>query len=252
MATHDSQQFYDSLASSYDTMIPFDQRLRAARGLAKRLLDQAPVSRAIDCATGTGLFAMALAEAGISTIGADLSAEMIAQARRRTAHYPDLDLRWLVAPMEELAEHVDEPLDLILCLGNSLPHLLEDEALHQALQGWRELLRPGGRLLIQLLNYQRVLADGERIVAITRQDDQQFIRFYDFLDETIRFNVLRISWADGQASHDLESVPLRPYRHEALTAALHEHGFELVEASSDLAGNPFDPETSKTLVLQAS
>ena len=82
--------------------------------------------------------------------------------------------------MQELAEKVPGPLDAALCMGNSLPHLLTDADLSAALESFRRVLRPGGLLATQVLNYARVLARGERIVGIDRHGERLYVRFYDF------------------------------------------------------------------------
>ena len=89
------------------------------------------------------------------------------------------------------------PFDGLLCLGNSLPHLLSDADLNNSLQDFAACLRPGGMLLIQNRNFDAVLASRERWMAPQshREGDTEwiFLRFYDYLpDGLIQFNVMTL------------------------------------------------------------
>ena len=48
--------------------------------------------------------------------------------------------------------------DALLCLGNSLPHVLDLSQLAKALADFAACLRPGGLLLVQQRNFDAVLA----------------------------------------------------------------------------------------------
>ena len=156
-------EFYSPLAESYDQMLSFDHRLDSARRFVAALRERiGGFSTAADFACGTGVYAMALAEQAERVFGSDLSSAMIEQARTNGAQR-GLEIEWLVKPMQEpLAE---EPLDLALCMGNSLPHLLETDDLKQALQNFFATLKSGGSLVLHLLNYCRILQRRERIIG---------------------------------------------------------------------------------------
>ncbi|MFA4945725.1 MAG: class I SAM-dependent methyltransferase [Lentisphaeria bacterium] len=245
--------FYEALAGEYDTMTGFEARLPAARRFLRELCRRAGGRRVLDTATGTGLYAIAAALEGGTATGTDLSPEMLAQARRN-GEAAGARVTWAVAPMERLGAPARGPFDAVLCLGNSLPHLLADAAVAAAFRQFRAVLAPGGVAAVQLLNYGRILARGERIVSIDRRGAAQFVRFYDFLaDDRIRFNLLTIRWGRGlEAAHTLNSVILRPWRLGELVPRLDEAGFTRVVAFGGLEFQPFDPAASETLLLLAS
>ena len=81
----------------------------------------------------------------------------------------------------------------VLVLGNSLPHVLDGQDLAASLRGLAGVMEPQAILVLQLLNYERILADRERIVGVNRDQDTYFVRFYDFLEDLVQFNVLVIS-----------------------------------------------------------
>ncbi|OPZ29052.1 MAG: Glycine/sarcosine N-methyltransferase [Lentisphaerae bacterium ADurb.BinA184] len=256
--------FYDSLADVYDMMTDFEARLGNARAFVARLLERHPAARVVDVACGTGLYAMAFAQAGVThVIGADLSAGMLDAARRR-AEGLGLDITWVQAPMQRLAHALDaatapaaalSPADGIVCLGNSIPHLLTRRDLARTLCGFRKLLAPNGLLALQLLNYERVLKRAERIVEINRAGDLEFVRFYDLPTRphgTLTFNVLRIEWTPDGPRRTLDATVLRPYPVCELRNALAESGFRDVQTYGGLAFQPYDADTSETVLLLAA
>ena len=246
--------FYDQLAGEYAELTGETARKPAVRGFVKQLVATCAPKSVLDAACGTGLFALEFARQGIRTTGADLSAGMIEQARLNAAR-ENLEVRWLCAPMQNLAAHLaEERFDLLLCMGNSLPHLLEKDALRAALGNFQALLAPDGRIFLHLLNYERVLARNERVVGISRAPDNraEYIRFYDFEPPFLRFNVLRVHWQkNNRAAHDLTTTRLRAWREAELRQALEEAGFRHVESFADFSFSPFVPEHSDVLLLEA-
>jgi len=247
--------FYDNIADSYAQLTGAAARQPSAQRFVRELTQRFNVTSAIDAACGTGLFAIELARCGVTVVGSDISGGML-QSAPGAAEAAGVDMKlcsWLEAPMQDLTGLVSGDRDAVLCMGNSIPHLLTDDALKSAIQGFFKLLAPGGVVAIHLLNYSRVLSQGERIVGITRHGAKEFVRFYDFNRDLIDFNILEIDCdADGRCSHRLSTTPLRPYLHIELSDALAAGGFGQIETFGDLQFGSFDPETSDTLLLIAT
>ncbi len=247
--------FYDDIADSYAELTGASDRRIAARRFVAELARRFDIKSAVDAACGTGLFAIELARGGVEVVGSDISTGMLKSApASASAAGIDTDLcTWLQAPMQELGDRIPGARDAVLCMGNSIPHLLTDDDLNRTIAGFAALLTGGGVVGIHLLNYARVLSAGDRIVGITRGGSKEFVRFYDFDGDLIDFNILEIQWDDdGQCSHNLLTTPLRPYLHSELIDALAAAGFENIETFGDLRFNPFDLETSDTLLLTAT
>ncbi len=247
-------KFYEDIADAYDEMTDFGQRLAAGEEFAWRLrgrFGEAGMSSALDVACGTGVYALAFATCGVElVVGADISEGMLRMARERAKEL-GVGVQWVLARMQDLRELLSDQFDVITCLGNSLPHLLTDSDLNETLAGFRQLLRPDGRLFLQLLNYERILAEGERIVEITRRGDAEFVRFYDFMPDRLIFNLLKINWEGTSEIHTLSSTELRPYIWAMLEHALKMNGFTRIKAYGGLDFSRFDPAASVTLLLEA-
>lgn len=243
--------FYDALADGYDEMTDFPRRTARAEQFVADVLERHGVAprAAADVGCGTGAYTLALARAGIEALGLDPSPEMIHRARRNAKRLGQGNIRFVQAGFGDLAAESHQRLDLVVCMGNTLPHLF-DKDLRTGLAAARNALRKGGLLAVQTLNYDSILGGRERIVSIDTQGDVSFVRFYDFLPEgTVRFNLLQ--FARGNGEHRLTSVLLAPYRQAELAAALKQAGFAPPAAYGSLDLTPFDPLGSDTLLLVA-
>jgi len=243
--------FYDHIAGDYDAITGQAGRTEGARAFLRALRERVAFASAVDVACGTGLFTRALAEMGVATVGADLSTGMLAEARRQ-ARQAGLSVEWICSPMESLASRVPGPRDLVLCMGNSLPHLLTERALADTLDGFAAVLADGGTLVLHVLNYARVLDRAERIVGADRHGQGLHVRFYDFLDEKlVRFHILSLDLSAQPIRHDLHSTDLRPWRPGELADACRRAGFADIQCHGDLAFATFDEGESDVLLLTA-
>ena len=108
--------------------------------------------RVLDFGCGIGRVAAALAPLAAEVIGVDLSEQMVAQARARTAGVPNLRF--------EVSDGIDLPFpdasfDLVLAV-DSFPYLVRagEGVLTSTLTDIARLLRPGGELLVFNWSYR--------------------------------------------------------------------------------------------------
>jgi hypothetical protein len=145
--------------------------------------------------------------------------------------------------------------DALLCLGNSLPHLLAPSAVASALADFAAVLRPGGLLVIQNRNFDHVWAARERFVDPQSyrgpEGEWLFVRFYDFLAETLVFNMVRLRRTDGGWTQTVDSTELRPIFRDGLAQALAGAGFSGLQFYGGYDGSAFDPGQSGDLIAVA-
>jgi 2-polyprenyl-3-methyl-5-hydroxy-6-metoxy-1,4-benzoquinol methylase len=250
---------YDKFADDYDRFVNWPERLAfelpLIESLLKELSGPAPL-RILDAACGTGRHATALAARGYRVSGADLSAPMIAKARAN-AGAAGADVNFETAGFGELSQKFSpQQFDAVLCLGNSLPHLLSAAALTAALQDFAACLRPGGLLLIQNRNFDAVMQQHQRWMepqAFSEgQNEWLFQRFYDFeTSGLIRFNVVTLKRQVGSDWTPISTAStfLAPQLHAQLRSALTAEHFTEIRAFGSLSGEAFQAEKSGNLVL---
>jgi len=245
---------YDALAADYDRFVSWEGRLAHELPFFQRLFEERRVERVLDSACGTGHHAIALAQQGCHVVGADLSAAMVELARQNAAT-AGADLAFRVTGLGELAT-LGETFDAVLCLGNSLPHLLTAQAVAEALADFAAVLNPGGLLVIQNRNFDLVWTEKERFMPpqAHRDGDQEwlFLRFYDFHEASITFNMNRLRRTDQGWEQAVESTELRPIFRDEFAVALEAAGFEDSLFYGSYDGSPFDPARSGDLIALAT
>jgi glycine/sarcosine N-methyltransferase len=273
---------YDSLSADYDRFVNWPSRLAFEMPFIESQLAALPKPpdrplHLLDSATGTGMHVLELARRGFAADGADISQGMIEQARQnaaigrsvpaysRTARESGLATpQFRVAGFGDLASAFSDslPYDAVLCLGNSLPHLLSLSEIERALTDFAACLKPGGLLLIQNRNFDAVMLKRERwmepqsyqnLDETGASHEWLFLRFYDFLpNHLIEFHVLTLERQASQPwQQKIASTHLYPLQSPELHKAMHNSGFETVTLYGGMNASPFDPLTSPNLVLSA-
>jgi SAM-dependent methyltransferase len=162
---------YEMLAADYDWMFN-DDDLANGRAInlpaTARLLQRiSRTSTVLDAACGTGVDAAVLARRGFTVWAADGSDSMIAGAtarfRRERLAIPLLRSSWA-----DLPGATGERFDAVLCVGNSLVHAAGRDAMVESLTGLRRMARPGGYVVIDSRNWEKLHAE-RRIVQVADQ-----------------------------------------------------------------------------------
>lgn len=240
--------FYDDLAPDYDNMTKFAQRLEKTKPLMEKWYSRFQFSSVLDAACGTGLHSCVLAQMGIKTTGADISLQMLEKAKHNATQL-GVNVEWIHSSMQDLKKHSHKKFDAVFCLGNSLPHLLTKSDLDTSVTNFAALLNNNGIFVAQLLNYRRILLNRDRIINIARYEDQNIIRFYDFDQHLIQFNILTFQWVGEKVSYKLQSTPLFPYTKKAIADALLLQGFKNVKFYGGMNFEKFNEGTSANLVV---
>ncbi|MGC8825887.1 MAG: class I SAM-dependent methyltransferase [Anaerolineae bacterium] len=244
---------YDQLSEIYDRFVDWPARLAFELPFLEKLLREAGARRVLDAACGTGQHAIALAKAGFDVVGADLSQPMV-EAAQWKAKDAGVEVEFVTAGFGELVDKAAGPFDALLCLGNSIPHVSDLAHLTAALRDFRAVLRPGGLLLLQQRNFDKVLRRRERFlppqVNTGGEDEWLFFRYYDFLEDgRLRFNMVMVHRAPAGETCRMESTLLFPLTSGQLLSACAGAGFTDLTLYGSMQGEPFDPEHSSDLVL---
>lgn len=126
-AKESTRRKYDGLAATYASRYRDPAAVaRAQVGLVTRWgRPVEPGARVLELGCADGLVTEALAEAGYSVTGVDLSPAMVAAARRRLARR-GLPARFVVADIDRL--ELDGPFDAVLGMMRSFFHYADDPA----------------------------------------------------------------------------------------------------------------------------
>jgi SAM-dependent methyltransferase len=238
--------FYADLSEVYDALFPVSD---AQRELFDWILATGGIRRVADAGCGSGAQLLHFASAGVSCTGFDPDPALVALAREKLA--PFRDARVEEGGFADTVRLVSPPADLLLCLGNSLVHIPQDEAARFVADG-ASVLSPGGSILLQILNYERLFRDGvtELPLMIAGEGSIEFRRRYLWEGRrAVRFQTsLRIAGGDEPRILRNE-ITLYPIYPEDLWEMLSGAGFAPIRYYGDFARSEFTPDSEALVCL---
>lgn len=253
---------YNTFSGNYDRFVNWADRLAYEIPFIEQQIDRLQKTSGqpldiLDTACGTGMHAIALAKLGHRVSAADLYPQMIERSLQNS-QIAGVSVHFETAGLGDMAQtYAPGHFDLVLCLGNSLPHLLSEKELEDAMTDFANCLRPGGLLLIQNRNFDAVMLRQERWMEpqthFAKDVEWIFQRFYDFLPgRLVRFNIVTLKReGDSSWNASVASTILRPQLQAEIMRALTQAGFEKIREFGSLTGDDFSPDSSSDLVLTA-
>jgi 2-polyprenyl-3-methyl-5-hydroxy-6-metoxy-1,4-benzoquinol methylase len=240
-------RFYDALAPDYDAMTGFERRFELERPFFETFVDRYAVRRAVDAGAGTGFHSLLLARLGVEMTAVDASADMLSRARAHAASM-SLSVSAVHASLLDLGRHVTIPQDALLCMGNTLAHVPAPDERDAVLAQFRQVLAPGGVLLIQTLNFDRIMKEETHRLNVKEAGGVAFVREYVPAGTRVDLRITRTPPADSAAPQRTITVKLWPVYASDLALALSNAGFADVRLHGSIALEGFEPDTSRDLV----
>lgn len=231
----DQEIFYSSIAKYYNQIFPLNEKQLEFVQSSLASLDGKKI---LDIGCSTGQLAKKLAGLGSQVTGLDLNEKMIALAQKEN-HFPDL--QFIAGNMLEADSYCDESsLDAVLCFGNTLVHLDSIDEIGRFFKVVAKVLKPGGKLLVQILNYDHILDQEIDELPLIDGPKISFIRKYDLPEsegEKIIFNTeLVIKSTRESLFHASRLLPLRK---NDLHTLLQHFGFERIKYYANFDKKPF-------------
>lgn len=227
-------QFYNQIAEKYDFIFPLSPAHKtffASELHGKTLLD---------VGAATGNLTAYLSSQGYEVTAIDLSERLIAKAAEKGV---TVQQRNMLA-IDELPT-----FDNIVCIGNTLPHLDSKASVQLFLQKAYRQLTQGGKLVLQLVNFQKYFAQqqGDYLgnLPLIENDKVKFERYY-YLNEEGKI-IFKTILDDTIKNEEL----LQPIFADQLTQWLTQIGFKAINLYGNFKKDPFDKEKSMALIVTA-
>lgn len=130
----------------------------------------------VDLGCGTGSLSIPLAEAGYRVLGLDLSADMLAVAKRKAqglALPPGASLQFLQGDMRNW--RAEAPADCVFSFCDCLNYLLEEEDIRRVFRSVHDGLAPGGLFVFDVHAPAQILAYAEGQPYVWDEDGLAYI-----------------------------------------------------------------------------
>jgi 2-polyprenyl-3-methyl-5-hydroxy-6-metoxy-1,4-benzoquinol methylase len=198
---------------------------------------------------GTGTVAVGLSLAGYDVTGVDYSADMLKAAREK-AKKQQAQIRLILGDISLVG--LNKKYDLILCLGNTIPHFTSRTKLKKMLDNCEKHLGPGGHVLFQQLNYDRILKEKPATFAI--DIDRGVVRFKQnrYGKNHIHFVVTIVDGTRIPPRQTVSIVKLKPWTKTELKKIMTELGFKKISFYGDYNKGEFSIKAKDLIILAKS
>lgn len=235
----DNRTFYNSASTFYDEMIDFDASLQRRINLISNIIGNYKTAADLGC--GTGIDAIGLSKNGLRVDAFDQSKEMVERAKANASKH-DAEIEFFTSSIEEIS--FQRKYNLMVSLGNTMSNLSEQD-LRSSLKNCFFHLDKGGRLVIQVLNYNLV-TDDTHVVNETENDLYKVIRYYERNDDGLLFNIKSFNKKDE--SETTLTTKIYPHKLEVFKEICTSFLLSM-RVYGDLELNDFDESASKDLVI---
>jgi 2-polyprenyl-3-methyl-5-hydroxy-6-metoxy-1,4-benzoquinol methylase len=242
--------FYEEIAPYYKQIFPL-QKSQVA--FVKRTFKQFGETKLLEVGCGIGLLSFALVSTQVKVAAFDLDEGMIKEAIKTIKRQvvPSEYLEFSKLNMLDIGKTFgNAAFDGILCFGNTLVHLQSQENVLSFLKQAREVLKPYGVLLFQILNYERILNQKITTLPLIESDLISFERYYFYPShsDTIDFKTILTIKKDNQKIE--HTIPLLALRRIDVETLLIQSGFEKYSFYGSYEMDPFTLD-SDSLVVKA-
>lgn len=171
---NDQHSFYTSIAKYYSEIFPFKP---LQLDFVKNQSDGVNGKQILDIGCATGELAFQLAKNGADVSGIDVNRDLLQQTQNKKHD----NLYFQIGDMLELEQDFREnQFDVVLCFGNTLVHLPDTNSIDAMLDGVYGILKPSGKFLLQILNYDYILDEQVSELPLIETENIRFVRKYKF------------------------------------------------------------------------
>ncbi|UMB61213.1 class I SAM-dependent methyltransferase [Lutibacter sp. A80] len=204
----------------------------------------------IDVGCGIGTLSFELIAYYKHVLGIDMDAEMIQTAlkAKETVLKPVEFQQLSMLQLNTL--NTKNSIDGVVCFGNTLVHLNSLNEVADFLQQAKAVLKSNGKLLLQIVNYDRIISKNIKHLPLIENDEIIFERNYSYqeLENKIDFNTQLTVKATQQIIEN--SIQLLPLLKKDLTLLLNKAGFDNCNYYGNFKQEPYTIN-SPALIIEA-
>lgn len=241
--------FYSDIAFYYEKIFPL--KPEPLNFVLSELKDTKDPRHVLDVGCSTGQMAYALSDNGFHVTGLDLDPAMITIANLKSHNVKNRP-EFRIGSMTDLRTIAGGNFfDGIICLGNTVPHLTNLSERRTFFSESYNILKENGRMLIQTVNYDHILAKKQNSLPVIDNDEIRFERNYVYSenDTLISFKTSLTIKSSGEQING--SVLLYPLVKNEIQDLLWEAGFTSAEFFGNYKKDPYLSD-SPAIIVSAS
>lgn len=227
---NDAVRHYDELlAAHYSWMVgvPFEEKAAEQKALLQELgLLPGDHGTAIDLGAGPGYQSAALADLGYAPVIAIDTSKMLLE--ELSAQKGVRAIETLHGDVRHLSRYApSESAEVVVCMGDVLPHLERHEDVSALLKDCFAALKPGGRLVLTFRDLSQELAGLDRFIPVQSDADRVMVCVLEYEPRTVLVHDLIHTRSGGGWRLDKSCYRKLRLAPKDVTRALRDLGFEI-------------------------
>jgi predicted RNA methylase len=181
---------YSWMYGGWDAALARYTEFFAARGIAPR-----KSARVVDLGAGCGFQAIPLARLGFRVTAIDLDRKLLAELR---AHAGDAKIETVCADLVDFRRHAREPLELVVCMVDTLLHLPSEDVVEGLFGDVLAALEPDGSFIATFRDFSVAAEDLDRFISVRNDERMVLTCFLEFEPTTVKVHDLVYRRVDGR------------------------------------------------------
>lgn len=239
--------FYESITEYYHHIFPLKM---AQVSFVRQSFSETQQLKLLDIGCGIGELSFELSKHLKEVYAIDLDESMIKRAKRDFGKKAS-NLQFHKMNMLEIERTFGaNSMDAIVCFGNTLVHLEGPEQMLDFLKQSRSVLKNDGKLLLQIINYDRIIDQNMNALPTIENDAIKFVRNYRLHPDhkKLDFETILTIKESGKTIENM--IQLYPVRKHKIKELLKLSGFSEISLFGNFKREMFS-DKSIPLVIEA-
>ncbi len=175
-------QYYSWMFGDYGARVEANRSFFSSNGITPR-----KSGSAVDLGAGSGFQSMALAQLGFKVTAVDLSRKLLDEPKGRRATLP---ISFIHDDLLNFAAHCPAPVELIVCMGDTLPHLESPEDVVLLFKKVSRALEDEGAFVLTFRDLTFELKGPDRFIPVRSDANTIFTCFLEYEPAHVRVHDL--------------------------------------------------------------
>jgi len=251
-----TKSIFEVYAHEYDLITNAAQRESYHAKEVAAIVEKFKPTRVLDAGCATGLTTLLFARHGIEAVGLDKSKPILESARAtrgpESRAGKGLPISFMAGSFEKLPAKLNGSFDLVVCLANSISGVGSLTNLRTSIKNFYKVLKPGGTLVLQMLNYVAVTEDHLMPIKATQNGTVVYERFSERKGRSLFIYVSRADFGQTPPQFEIFRHKFDNFSPSQVERGIRQAGFGTIKTYADLYLKKRFGKTSRDLVIVAT
>jgi ubiquinone/menaquinone biosynthesis C-methylase UbiE len=186
-------------------------------------------AQAIDLGSGHGIQSIALANLGYSVTAVDFNRQLL---KELSVNRNNLPINIQQADVLEYLTTHEQKTDLIVCMGDTLTHLLSPQDVTTMLALCHKRLNSNGKLMLSFRDLTEAVEGARRFIFVRGDDARIVTCFLEYFEDHVQVHDIFYVKTESGWKQTVSSYPKLRLSPAKITEALKQNGFKVLESKN--------------------